>query len=397
MRFVAAIIAACFSSSLVLSEELSISIGYELSLEGALFYDRGHYWIEVAIKDASGRDTLPRDLTPSQFEICKVDGCAECFNPSRLEIIRNDSSSCSIVLVSSKIEPRACYRVSFRPSSGASIARTIACDPFSVDPDSSPCAAKAFLARYIAPAFARQGDCYRLNRLYYEYDVSGASSAMSFVLEPGMRLGPLSFELLAEETSLSRTNVFQSRSYISHRTYAVKLGIVAWIGKLRYSPSLRAICDRSTVDRGNETISRRDDMLELEFRIRFDNLFDSFNSTCKSVFEGIEAAFGYDWVFEEDSSKGPLPFSSFRASWTFLYGLRISYSISSYMPNSECFSLSHFQSFRFALLLRGILDSYPGKPWHPDLEFAWDKGRRYPLSFEEEKISVSFTFDLYPW
>ena len=56
-----------------------------------------------------------------------------------------------------------------------------------------------------------------------------------------------------------------------------------------------------------------------------------------------------------------------------------------------------FHSVRFRLLLRDVLPAQTGRTYHPDVEFAYDAGKRLPLFAEEEKVSIGFTFELYPW
>ena len=152
--------------------------------------------------------------------------------------------------------------------------------------------------------------------------------------------------------------------------------------------------------------------LTVEGRIRFDNLFDRVNRYCLSVFKGVDLGFGYAWY---QSDEGDLwgssefgrttPFVNLRATWTFLYGFQLSYSLRSCRPASGNDEFTEFHSVRFRLLLRDVLPAQAGKAYHPDIEFAFDTGRRLPLFEREEKgfdrvhvraVSVVGVCSIYP-
>lgn len=383
------------------SPERILASSDEFSMRGALFYDRGHYWIEVAFRDAQGRDTLPPGLAASRFEICGVGEDSVCFAPSRIEVLRSSCGTPGVLLVSARIEGRRCYTVFFWSPDGSLRISCAACDPFAAESGGYRCAARDFFSKYVASAFAHRGDCYKLSRLFFQYESKGSRSAVDFVLEPEVAAGPWSFGALISEESLSRIGQDNKSSWLSRRNVALGIKASSWISGLRFSGSLELISNCSIFESDGAGVSILSKFIELEFRVRFDNLFDAVNISCNSVFEGVEAAFGYDWLIEDDSSRGsffrgPLPFATIKATWTFLYGFRVSYLLLSLLPASKNDDFIFFRSLRFRLLLRDIFEAYPGKAWHPDLELAWDKGKRAPILEEEERLSIGFNFDLYP-
>jgi hypothetical protein len=86
-----------------------------------------------------------------------------------------------------------------------------------------------------------------------------------------------------------------------------------------------------------------------------------------------------------------------RGTWTFLYGFQLSYWLQTFWPSVLANGPTSFQSVRFRLLLRDVLPAQEGRAYHPDVELAYDTGKRLPLFEKEEKISIGFTFGLYPW
>ena len=137
---------------------------------------------------------------------------------------------------------------------------------------------------------------------------------------------------------------------------------------------------------------------------RLDNLFDSVNRHCLSVFKGIDLGFGYAWyrsndeeVWGESELESTTPYAIVRATWTLVYGLQFSYALESYWPSTLNERFEEFHVLRVRLLLRDLLEKEQRKSYHPDLEFSLDDGRRLPLFEREKRVSIGFTFDLFPW
>ena len=140
----------------------------QISAEGALFYERGHYWIELAFRNEAGRDTIPQHLVPAAFEIAKVGDAAGAFKPSRVQVVTFEGGGSAVILSSGKLEGRACYRVTCKPEGFEPVAIDSICDPFVFAPGASECRGKALFRKYVASAFQKDGDAYSLNQFKYE-------------------------------------------------------------------------------------------------------------------------------------------------------------------------------------------------------------------------------------
>jgi hypothetical protein len=376
----------------------------QLSVEGALYYERGHYWIELAFRDAAGRDTLPADLSPAHFEIVKLEDIPQGFKPSRVEAMRGEEGGPVLVLTSAKLEGRACYRVIYRVPGMESVAADSICDPFAAAPAAGECEGKAFFRQYVAPAFRKDGGSYNLNELTYEYDFSGEEPSGSFVLQPSFKLPSFSFEPSFQQKTVVYVLEHEGKTSTSTRDFAIALTAAGWVKELRLGLSAEYRFDRSAFElaAGDSITQTRSGTAE--GTVRFDNLFDRINRHCVSVFKGVDFAVGCTWYrsYQGDWAGSPLnraaPYVRLRATWTILSGFQISYAHletwPSFLPDGGSVS---FRSLRGRLLLRDALGAQAGKAYHPDLELAYDWGTRFPNFVEEEKISIGFTFDLYPW
>jgi len=376
----------------------------QVSVEGALFFDRGHYWVELAFRNAAGGDATPRGAAPAQFEITKLGGTAERFRPSKVEIVSGERGGPVVVLSSGRLEGRSCYRVTYLAPEADPVVIDSICDPFLVPPAGKECRNKAFFRKYVAGAFRKDGDAVDLNRFKYEYDFSDEKASSSLVLEPRYRTHGFSLEPLFEQSAVAYSLPGKGKTPALRRALSIAVSKAAWVRDLRLSVSTRYRYDRSAFDfaAGDSVVATRS--VAVEGRVRFDNLFDRVNRHCLSVFKGVDCGFGYAWYqSDRDGFRNAsrfnrtAPFANIRATWTVLDGFQLSYSLQSFWPASTGDEFTAFQSVRFRLLLRDALPAQVGKAYHPDVEFAYDTGKRLPLFENEEKISIGFTFALYPW
>jgi hypothetical protein len=376
----------------------------QVSVEGALFFDRGHYWIELAFRDAAGRDTIPRSMAPAQFEITKLDGADRRFRPSKVEVGSGGHGGPVVILSSGKLEGRSCYRVIYLAPSSDHVVVDSVCDPFLVPPAGGECGGAAFFRKYVAVAFRKDGDAVDLNQFKYEYDFSDEKATSSFVLEPRFRTHGFSIEPLLEQSTVAYSLTGRGKTSARKLASALTVSKAVWVNELGLILSTKYRYDRSAFDlaAGDSAVAARS--LAVEGRIRLDNLFDRLNRHCVSVFKGIDVGCGYAWYQpgggDHRGASGfsrSSPFAGLRATWTILDGFQLSYSLQSFWPGSTGDEFAAFQSVRFRLLLRGALPAQEGKAYHPDVVFAYDSGRRLPLFAKEEKISIGFSFDLYPW
>jgi len=376
----------------------------QISAEGALFYERGHYWIELAFRNEAGRDTIPQHLVPAAFEIAKVGDAAGAFKPSRVEVVTFEGGGSAVILSSGKLEGRACYRVTCKPEGFEPVVIDSICDPFFFTPGAEECGGKALFRKYVASAFQKDGDAYTLNQFKYEYDFSDERSSSSLCIEPRFKTHGVAFEPSFEQGAVAYALGRRGTTSTDKRSFGFSVSTAAWVQDLRFGISGGYRHDRSVFQGTAGDSAMYTQSLTVEGRIRFDNLFDRVNRYCLSVFKGVDLGFGYAWYQSDDgdlwgsSDFGrTTPFVNLRATWTFLYGFQLSYSLRSCWPASGDDEFTEFHSLRFRLLLRDVLPAQAGKAYHPDIEFAFDTGRRLPLFEREKKVSIGFTFELYPW
>ncbi len=376
----------------------------QISAEGALFFERGHYWIELSFRSEEGRDTLPRDLAPAAFEIAKLGDDPERFKPSRIEVVSFEGGGSGVILSSSRLKGRACYRVTVKSTTFEPVVIDSICDPFCSAPGANECEGKAFFRMHIAAAFRKDGEGYDANRFKYEYDFSDERSSSSLLIEPRFKTHGVAFEPSFDQSAVTYALGRDGRTSADKRSFGFGASKAAWAKDLRFGISGAYRHDRSVLRRASGDSTRYAQSLVVEGRIRFDNLFDAVNRHCLSVFKGVDLGFGYAWYQSDDREvwggsdfERTTPFMNTRATWTFLYGFQLSYSLQSFWPTSMRDAFTEFHSVRFRLLLRDVLPAQTAKPYHPDIEFAYDTGKRLPLFEQEEKLSIGFTFGLYPW
>jgi len=405
MRLLAVVISLLVASS--------VACRAQITAEGAFFYDRGHYWIELAFRDAAGRDTIPPDLAVRRFEIRKPGELSGSFAPSKVEVVSRDKGGPVVILASGRLEGRSCYLVKYTPPDAAPVVVDSICDPFFTPPRKGECGARTFFRNYVAPAFQKEGDAYNLNQLKYEYDFSDDKSATSVALEPRFKIGGLDVEPLFEQSRVVYRLEHAGKTPTEKRSFGISAAASGWVAALRLGLAMSYRDDRLALGLAAGDSVVPTEALAVEGRVRFDNLFDRANRYCVSVFKGVDVVVGQAWYrtgeYRPAPSRGDefpnytprwnrrAPYVNLRGTWTFLYGFQLSYSLQTFWPSVLANGPTSFQSVRFRLLLRDVLPAQEGRAYHPDVELAYDTGKRLPLFEKEEKISIGFTFGLYPW
>ena len=219
----------------------------QISAEGAFFFDRGHYWIELAFRDAAGRDTIPPDLAVRRFEITKLGELSGGFRPSKVEVVSREKGGPVVILASGRLEGRSCYRVTYASAESARVVVDSICDPFFAPPGGGDCGGRAFFRNYIAPAFQKEGDSYNLNQLKYEYDVSLEKSATTIALEPRFKISGLELEPLFEQSMVVYELERTGKTPSNKRSYGLSASMAAWVEDLRLSLSMGYRDDRSAL------------------------------------------------------------------------------------------------------------------------------------------------------
>jgi len=363
----------------------------------AVYYDRGHYWIELEI--APGRD-LPECLAdPASYTVYPLDEGSGPFSPSKVEISGDEGGYRYAVLGSSRIRGRRCYGVAFTGGGGmAGHAFDRICDPMIESPDGERTLGERIFEDWIAPAFSVSDEEYRLNRLLAAYDLEGERAVTELSIEPAIEvagLGVTPFFTYDEGTYTDG-----GEEHVTRREAGVSASATTWLGGVRYRLEGRygeRRDTRSSPLSGDER-SRR---LSALLTVRLDNLFDGINRHGASVFKGVDIGFGWAW-YDSIASGGfesevPSPLAVARITWTLLSGLQLSYAAE--VAGTDRFEgeAKTMHRFRARLLLSDTLDPGRYRAYHPDLELSVDTGRRPPFFEEERSVSLGFTFDLYPW
>jgi hypothetical protein len=373
--------------------------GEAVTADGILYFDRGHYWIEITLQ---GRiDALP-PIAAALFEI--VESNDSSFRPSRVEILEWTSGRGVLLLSSGRFKGGRCYRVLLKTGPSETLGTDPICDPFYHDPRETGCSSKRIFSRYVARAFGRSGEVYRLNRFSYDYEFGTDRSQSNLAVSPCFDLSGWGIEPSFEQ----RETVFEDGGAgempVSTRALGMGVSKSTWAGDLGLKLACSYRHERSLLHEvgGDSVIYAHS--AKVGATVRLDNLFDGINRYCVSVFKGIDLGFGYAWylsndeeVWGEEELESTTPFMIVRATWTLFYGFQFSYALESYWPSTLNDRFEEFQSVRVRLLLRDVLEKERRKPYHPDLEFSFDEGKRLPLFQREKRISVGFTFDLFPW
>ncbi len=374
--------------------------------EGALYYARGHYWIEIVLYDSDGAAFVPDDIDTKQFVIERIDEDGTPFKPSKVQSMRTESGGSFMLLISGKLRGGRCYRVTYRHDDGSETAVESICDPFYYEPGGVKCAGREFFTKYIAAAFSRTGDVYSLNKFGFEYDFTAERSFVHFVIEPVFTFGNFNIKPYFELEGSNYRFADEYERHIERRMSGLSMSGSIWAHELRLSADAAYHHERSEGWLPVEPFAttKHHHRFMMVGRVGLDNLFDSVNSYCLSVFKGVDVAFGYAWYVTDDtdtwSASGldyTCPYVNGRFTWTFLYGFQFSYSYESFWPEEFDQNRKWFQSIRFRLLLRDVLERPERKLYHPDLEFRYDAGNRWPAFQDEKTVSLGFTFNLFPW
>src|SRR6056297_2544788 len=100
----------------------------EKPAKGVLFFDRGHYWIELTFSDSNGQTDTPDNPDPSDFTILDLSSYESIgFTPSKVKI---DYDRNTVILSSGKLKGKKCYRVTYRINRSDHIVFDLICDPF---------------------------------------------------------------------------------------------------------------------------------------------------------------------------------------------------------------------------------------------------------------------------
>ncbi|MFO7916069.1 MAG: hypothetical protein R6U43_10325 [Candidatus Krumholzibacteriales bacterium] len=362
--------------------------------DAVLYFERGHYWIELTFYGSGGEKIVPGGLTRHDFTIVELEPeRGSSFHPSR---VKPDSSRGVVILSSGKLRGKRCYRVIFRENKTGHIVFDRVCDPFYFEP--GDCGPGRFFARYIAPAFSSSGNNYELSSFNAVYEMSEDRADTELHIKPRFSFGGWSLKPYLDWDRVTYRN---SGTDTGRRLAGLEGSYSKWFNQVRY---------RFRVDYQYQLItesdpgSRYSQHLKTALSVRLDHFFKGVNSFCRSVFKGVDLGFGYAWygsnsseVWGSSEFGNTAAFMEGRLTWTVLYGLQFSYSVISSFPAGGIDNFNEFHQFRLRLLLRGMLEPPERKSYHPDLVFAYDTGRRFPLFLEEEKMTLGFVFDLFPW
>jgi len=366
------------------------SAGSMFTGENAVFFERGHYWIELEL---SAADTLETgDLDRHDFLITDEE-TGESFDPSRVEIISGGAGGRFVLLASGRLKGKSCYTVSYGEGASAQEMRSI-CDPFGSEPSSAAGGAAGFFRDHIAPAFSACGEEYTWNRLSVGYDFTSSRGSTDIAIEPsfGKRWVSVTPFFTHDGTTYMSGGIERD---VSRMRAGISAAARKWAGPVRASLEAGYLYDRESSYSGTV---RTASSARAAGTVRLDNLLDPLNRHAVSVLKGIDLGAGYAWYDSTEaggglSEGGPLLIA--RATWTLAASLQLSYGLEACHPGGG--EWSHWNRVRVRLLLREALGRPEGRPYHPDLVLAVDWGRRFPFFEREERILLGFTFDLYPW
>ncbi|MBN1165324.1 MAG: hypothetical protein JXB45_12145 [Candidatus Krumholzibacteriota bacterium] len=374
-----------------------------LAVEGTLFFDRGHYWIELIIKDSGEGNMSAAEWKRNDFEIVDLDN-GQSFPPSRVEVAGGDEKESVLLLASGKLGGKKCYRVIIHPASSRKTVIEPICDPFYFSPAPGPSRGREFFRKFIAPAFSTSGKYYRWSRFCYQYDFDAEKSASELNLEPEFDIFGFQFKPRFNQDNTNYLRPPAERREVRRRNLEASLSKSFWGGELRYELETGYRHERSQCDEGSAAEVVYSQSALVEGRVRFDNLFDPVNRHGLGVFKGVDLGLGYAWhdsstadIWASSAFRGGTLMLKGRFTWTFLGWMQFSYALESYRPRLEGQGFKHFHQLVFRLLLRDVLEKPSRRSYHPDLEVTFQRGRRLPLFEEETRATLGFTFDLYPW
>ena len=358
----------------------------EFTGEAAVFFERGHYWIELGL--AAGAGTFESDVLGRRDFLITDTATGESFNPSRVEIVSGGESGRFVVLSSGRLKGKRCYGVSYVDREFGPV-----CDPAGKDPSPVDGGSAGFFRDHIAPAFSAYGDEYRFNRLSVGYDFKSSKGSTDIAIEPVFGRGRFSVIPFFTHDGTTYLNAGVERTVSRMRTGA-DAAVRGWTGPVRLSFEGGYTYDRESSYYGS---IRTASSARAVGMVRLDNLFDAINRHAVSVFKGIDVGAGYAW-YDSTEAGGGLSMGgallTARITWTLAASLQFSYGVEACYPGDDW---QYWNRARVRLLLREALAKPEGRSYHPDLELAVDWGRRLPFFDREERILLGFTFDLYPW
>ncbi|MBN2069985.1 MAG: hypothetical protein JW814_00905 [Candidatus Krumholzibacteriota bacterium] len=371
--------------------------------EGAVYFDRGHYWIELPLSSGEEDSREAEDFPPEAFTVIDLDRDDEAFSPSGVRLVSTFSGARTVILSSGKLKGKRCYRVVYRQGEEGEVVIDQICDPFIYDPATSS-RQGGFIKRFIAPAFSTEGEYYRLNRLVYGYDLSSDKTTSEIEIEPRFGSGLFMVSPRFDFDKVVYPERSGPRSETARRSLGASVSSSIRSGILKYTTELEYAHRREEESAGVKGGLLYSQSILAGMTVRFDNLFDNVNIDGSSVFKGVDLSVGYAWfdssasdLWKTDSFGFDSPSVKGRFTWTVLGGFQISCADESFWPSSLGGRIRTLYAVSVRLLLRDMLEHPRGRSYHPDLEFTVERGRRFPLFEFEEKISLGFTFDLYPW
>ena len=372
--------------------------------EGALYFDRGHYWIELPLVHPADDSSMVEDFSKEQFVIIDSDDEDTVFSPSRVEVVDTDSGKKVVILSSGKLKGRKCYRVIFRSKEHEDTRLGPVCDPFYYGSEGTGSEPEGFFKRYVASAFSTEGEFYRFNRLSYGYDLSSERTMSEIEIEPEFGNSVLKISPFFNYDRVAYSKDAGTGRETARRKAGLDLSSSFRAGMMKYSTFFEYSHLREEESTGIEKELIYSQSISASMVVRSDNLFDRVNIDGASVFKGIDLIFGYAWFdssradpWKTDEFGRNSPFLKGRATWTVCSGMQFSYAVESYWPSSISGKAERMHRFRIRLLLRDLLESPGGRSYHPDLELGVDRGRRFPFFKFEEKVFLGFTFELYQW
>lgn len=378
-----------------------IAADIEFSGEGSLYCKGKHYYIHLEVKDPADSVELERLVDRNSFRIVEDWGPKERFKPSRADVEEYAGGKMGIKLVSARLKGTGRYRVIYIQDNGISTEF----GPFE-DPLNSESEREAgFFEKYIAPAFAKTGDGYRVDELSYGYDFSSEKTVSEFALHPYFGGERFSFDPYFKRDWTGVTAENGTGQHKEARSGGASLSL--WLNQYGTGFWIKAKYEyeRSVLLSGSTETNLYSQSLSFEAWMRLDDVARSINSPFDEhiAFKRIDLAAGYsayesnnEDVWGTDDFDSGTPYLIGRFTCTLIDGIQISYAIETYWPSTLNDRYEQFQKVRVRLLLSNYLKKEKNRPYHPDIELAFDTGKRLPLFVEEKKVTLGFTFNLYP-
>ncbi len=264
--------------------------------EGALYFDRGHYWIELSLSGIDEGTPGLLEFSRAQFVIKDQAQGEGSFSPSRIEVIETPTGRKVVILSSGKIKGKRCYTVIFHADNGEETFIGPVCDPFFYKASRKHGGNKGFFDRYIIPAFSTSGEHYRFNRLSYGYDFTSEKSSTELEIEPRFGGRIISVQPFFEYDGVTYEPGSSDERDITRRKAGLSALASSWVGEMKYTLALEYRHERESGSSATgETVSFSQSVAA-EGAVRLDNLFDNINRHGSSVFKGIDLVIGHGVV-----------------------------------------------------------------------------------------------------